>query len=369
MAQWTPWRPLGKNGIIPAELLPATAFQLSWFLEWELDPMLSGGYSQHRGRWRWQVTPPAGAIAFDSEVDIHGTAIWFPGTSALIAWYIQTNANNPVIKTTVPVRPPLEGVPSDATSWRQRTDGSWANEAETGYIAEDGWVAGAGLESFPVYSVYETARYLIPLAEGSMVKVPFHTVGAFMLPKMANARIRTVTGGRRFGTMYDAPGFHRIAAAEQSRTTVRFSADLTTYVSRTVPRDLTTLSIGKELTNTLVVCGQFAKIGWIVQRSDNDGLTWRSGYELAFDSSYSDGRMAVARDGATVVVARKANTLWCRSSRDGFVQTKVVCEAKSPMELALDGSTGGLIVTDGKGETFTSYDNGLTWTRYRWDLQ
>jgi len=166
--------------------------------------------------------------------------------------------------------------------------------------------------------------------------------------------------------MYDGPGFHRVVVPGTRSTSQLYSADLRNYHSRRLVKPLDKVTVAKELTNTLVVCGQWGQVGWIVARSDDDGITWREGYELAFDATYSDCRMVIARDGAAVVIARKANVAYCRSSRDGYAVMGKIGAAASALSLAIDQSTGTLMATAGKEVTFVSTDGGRTWTRQRW---
>ena len=256
---------------------------------------------------------------------------------------------------------------SSAPSWHQRSDGTWQNDVEQGYIGEEGWEAGAGIEQFPVYSVWFSARYMVPLPEGATIHLHQGAGGEmFQTPRLYRCQISTVDARDRFGTMYDDPGFHRVVLPGTKYTSQLYSHDLRNYHSRRLAKPLDKVSVAKEQTNTLVVCGQWGQVGWIVQRSDDDGITWREGYELAFDATYSDCRMAIARDGAAVVIARKANVAYCRTSRDGYASMGKIGAATSALSLAIDQSTGALIATDGKASTFVSQDGGRTWSRERW---
>ena len=358
---WSPWKYISRTGTIPADLLPCEAFQLSWFLEWELDPM-GMGFSTHHGRWKWQIIGDVGNPSlFYSDVNIYGIAIWL--LDELIAWYIEENANNPVIKTSIPIRPPMLGVPSSAPSWHQRSDGSWANEAEAGTIVETGWNPGAGLETFPVYMVYDSAEYLIDIPAGATVNVPYHDVGAFLLPKIESLQIRTIKSAS-LAAITELVGIHRIGQKHLgAHLAQQWSADRgATYEARRVAQSLTYPSMAKRQDNTLFVAGKLAQADWRVLSSRDDGLTWLEDVQVMWDAGYADAKIAVAQDGAIVTTARKGGVLYCRTSRDGFVASYKVGLAPKAFELDIESATGRLLATDGV-VVFASIDGGMTWAQ------
>jgi len=358
--QWSAWQNVHADYVIPPELLPCEAFQLEWFLEWMLPSGTGNSFTTHHGRWRWEARGSGDVKVFASDVDIYGTADWMG--DELLVWYIQENANNPVIRTSVPERPPMTGVPSDATSWHQRADGSWQNEAESGLLLDSGWVpgAGGGLDVY-VYGTYQSAQYLVPLSSGTVLKVPFHSVGAFLLPKWANLRIRTAGVGG-FDAMFDEVGILRLAKPQNSVLRHVYSLDGgRNWQTRRLPYSLTQPTVAKLPDNTLLIAGKFAQVDWRLLRSLDDGLTYLPEVTVLWDNSYTDARLVVTRDGTILTVARIGGYLWARRSLDSYVETARVGPASKAMQLVCEPATGRLVATDGEGLVYTSWDDGRTW--------
>lgn len=227
----------------------------------------------------------------------------------------------------------------------------------------DGWSdsVGAGGSDVPVYVDYTSAPYNIPLSDGAKVSVPFRNVGAVWIVKLAGIQIRTMGLGG-FATLVDRVGIHRVAKPESQRLRQHFSRDGgSTWETWRTPMRLAAPSIAKGPTNDLVVGGQIAEVGWGYYVSQNDGLSWGE-HVLVFDTSYSDARFAVTRDGFTVAIARKGGVLWCRTERDGFAATVRVGEASAAFELAVEATTGRIIAEGSALGRYVSYDGGASWT-------
>lgn len=361
--EYSDWKHVQRDGTIPEDLLPCEGFQLEWFLEWELDPVAEGGFTTHKGTWRWKLERPTGGTAlFESLVSIYGTAVWFPG-GELISWYIQTNRNNPVINTTVPVRPPMLGVPSDAESWWQRSDGSWANEAEAGYILEWGWVPGAGVISFPVYVTYQSAIYLIPLETDAKLKVPFHNIGAFQLPKMVNVRIRTLGSGV-IGSLYDQAGFVRLAVPQSSDLHQLESPDGgATFKRMPIVPGLTSPVLFKDDHNRLY-CSGWRGVSYYILISVDDGRRWEVFQTNIWPQEYSDIDGTALHDGVIVYMAKKGTDLWCKTSADQFQSTRKIGTHAGGIYRIARGTplSGELVISNGQNSTFQSTDGGMTWS-------
>lgn len=365
---WTDWRPVeGDDWRIPDSLLPASMWQLRWFVQWEfsvplLDPLWNPMHTQPtRGRWRWQILrgpaivgldPP---LVFDQEVSINGRMTIIHGV--LGQWVPDTRYPTGV-RTTVPIRPPILGADPEMWTYDEAAD-RWDNPAETGYITD---VQGNHFgTSFNLWFWYTSDAYQIPLTPGCCIRVPFHNVGARWLIKRANVQIRTVTARDASDIMVDAAGFTRIAASGQSELTQLFAADGKHFLPRRTALPLQEPSIGKEATNALVVGGMRRHVGWTVISSDDDGITWGTP-TLVFDTSFNDVRMAVARDGTVVAVGQKGGRLYVRTGHDDFTHTADLGPARETFEIAVEQSSGALVVTDGKSLVHRSHDCGRTWT-------
>jgi hypothetical protein len=358
--EFSPWRKLRSDWGIPDELLPCEGFQLMWVLEWELTP-IGAGYTTHQGTWRWQALRPNGEALFDSTVSIYGTAVWL--MDELVTWYIQENAVNPKIVTTVPVRPPMLGVPSDATSWVRRSDGTWANQAEAGTILNADFIAGAGLESFPVMADYQSAIYEVPLEAGALLKVPFHNVGAFMLPKRANISIRTFGSGA-IGSLYDQAGFVRYAIPKASDLYQLESADGgRSFYRLPIRPSLTSPVIFKDDHNRLY-CGGWKGVSYYLLISQDDGRRWEVFQTDIWPKGVTDIDGTCLQDGTTVWIGKSAGDLWCKSSRDNFATAYKIGSHGGGTYRVARGTplSGELIISNGQNSTFQSSDGGQTWT-------
>lgn len=353
--EWSEWHSLKSDGTIPAELLPCQLFQLRWFIEWDLTPPDSSFTENLTGRWRWQVKAGSENV-YDSDVRVKGTAVWMG--DLLISWWV--DQQNTEVRTYTPERPTILGADPDA--WTRRSDGTWYNPAEVGYVTGRSDSGGMGNE-IPVYVDYDTCAYEIELEQGSKVGVSFHNVGGFWVVRYANIQIRTAGVGG-FGTYTDEVGIYRIADPSLSTLTQRYSRDGgRNFEERRVPQRLLGPSISKEPTNVLIVAGRFAETGYRVIRSLDDGLTWEENPVTVWDASYSDAKMACGRDGAIITIARKGGRLWACTSRDGYARVSEVGEARTGFELAVDRKSGRLTATNGTTVTYESNDGGITWAQ------
>lgn len=355
--EWSPWTAVDSDGRISPSVLPASLWQLRWFVRWDFHvPALDMWNPIHTtrtpGRWRWQVLR-GDVVVFDQEVSINGTMLIIMG---VLGQWVPDTRHPSGVNTTVPVPPPVFG--ADPSRWTQDpATGRWDNPAETGYLTDvDGNHYGT---SFSLTFWYTSDAYEIPLAAGDRIAVPFHNVGAYWMVKLANVQIRTVSAGA-FDAMVDDAGFTRIAAPGLSQLTQLFAADGAHFLPRKAGLTLQDPSIGKEPTNALVVGGMWRQLGWVVVTSDDDGITWGTP-TLVFETGYSNVRMAVARDGTVIAVGQKGGRLFVRTGHDGFTHTADLGPAREAFEIAVEQSSGAIVVTDGKSVVHRSHDCGRTW--------
>lgn len=101
-SNWTSLRsgiPPGQSaqaGLINADLLPATAFQLRYFIQIQEDARdIEGGidYRTRHGRWRWTIEDGGGNVKFDQTTDLKIdmmilAAGWEASTVSFFTWWI-----------------------------------------------------------------------------------------------------------------------------------------------------------------------------------------------------------------------------------------------------------------------------------------
>jgi hypothetical protein len=327
-------------------------FELKWFMEWDATAPGESVYEALTGRWRWEINA-SGEKPFVSEVKVKGTAVWFLGM--LDSWWVDGALTE--VRTTVPIKPPILG--ADPNAWTQRSDGTWSNLAEQGFV--DGRSDSHGLAEVTLFVDYNSAVYEIPLPAGSKITVPFHTVGAFWLPKLANLQIRTAGLGG-VGTYHDEVGIYRVVKPQAQRAWQYVSRDGgSTFETWRTPMKLASPSVTKLPTNALIIGGKIAEIGWGYYTSQDDGLTWDEGYTLVWEAAHTDAKFVATRDGTVVSIARSGGVLWCKTSRDDYANTVRVGAVAAACELTCELSTGRLIADDGNATRFVSWDSGQSW--------
>lgn len=206
---------------------------------------------------------------------------------------------------------------------------------------------------------YYSGLYLIPLPEGAVFKVKFHNEGMAGL-RFVPVQTRTIIGGG-IAAYHDEVGIHRIAKSRLGYLGNVFSLDGgRNYESRRIRDTLASPCVSKLPDNTLLVSGKFAQADWRLLRSQDDGLTWLEGATVMWPANYQDVKIAVAHDGAILTVARNAGSLYCRSSRDGYVSTYLVGAATKAFEVTCHPPSGRIMATDGT-TAYVSDDDGLTW--------
>ena len=166
---FSPWRNLDSHGNIPAELLPASMWQLEFYVQASWDTSLGIDTKQTDVHWHWQILDAAGNIYFDQTVDQSGVATTL---DVLSTWF----PNNPHIHTIVPSPPPAN---------------------EQGYCTEVdlngyGWDGG---NSFTLTFYYNADAYRTPLPAGCHIKVTQIGGTETYILKYGLIRIRTVAGG------------------------------------------------------------------------------------------------------------------------------------------------------------------------------
>ena len=355
------WTPCNSQGVIAESLLPCELFRLRWYIEWQYDIVDPSRLMDNlTGKWRWTISQ-GGAVVFAQAVTAQVQLVWLSlgGVVDLFTWSYNPAAER--VTTTTPVKPPILG--ANPVAWvYDDLKAEWHNVAEQGTPDPGGAeVADVTNRTAIIQFWWESPAYEIPLESGATVAIPFHNVGAPWLVKLASVQVATSgTGG--IGAMVDRPGIYRVAQPTAGRLRQNYSLDGGhTFRTRRTAYRLTTPSITKDLTNRLYVGGKLTEVGWVVVRSDDDGLTWLEAPVLIFDTGYTSMKLAVARDGTVVAIARKAGGLYCRTSIDQFGSTTYAGPATRAFELALESATGRLLATDGLATVYQSWDQGRTW--------
>lgn len=343
---WSEWSQVRSDGTIPEDLLPADAFQLRYFLQWDYDVVyLEAMFALLTGLWRWDIRDSAGVALFEQSNQVRVMVVWLPIGPALslVSWNWDPSGDK--ITTTVPDPAPTV-----------------AGMAESLYLDPASDPVGDFAElTIAIQSYYYGPLYEIALPAGAVIALPFHNVGATSLWKMANIGIRTAKTGA--GDAYtDRPGFNRLAVPSRSSLLQRISGDAgDTWANRRIAPVLSDPRLFKDETNTLYCAGWRAK-EYQVLVSTNDGRTWSNWRDMIlWDSGYSDVDTAGLRDGTIISVARRGGGVWFRSSATAFAQTVRIGNASQAMMLTADPQTQVLLVTDGQSTTYRSYNGGRSW--------
>lgn len=350
---WSDWHAVQSNGTIPEDLLPANAFQLRYFLEWDYDIVSPATmFALMTGKWRWDIKDSAGGMLFEQTNQVRVMIVWLHlgGSVNMVSWNWDSSGDR--IETTYPEEP--ETVSDMAESLY--LDPASNPTADFTYAHGPDEVPTVYIQSYYYGPLYEIA-----LPVGSVIAVPFHNVGATWLIKLANVGIRTARTGA--GDAYtDRPGFNRLAIPSASSLLQRISGDEgDTWGVRRIAPVLSDPRLFKDQTNTLYCAGWRAK-EYQVLVSDNDGRTWSNWRNMIlWDSGYSDVDTAGLRDGTIISVARRAGSVWFRSSATDFAQTVRIGTVSNAMMLTADPQTQVLLVTDGQSRTYRSYDGGRSW--------
>lgn len=359
--EWTNWHFIQRDGSVPPECLPCQAFELQHHITWEVDLLGSGiNTLQLSGEWIWEVGGPGSPSTpiFQQSVHVAGTLVSLgtPGAE-LYNWWYDPSAER--ISTTVPLRPPIEG--ADPTKWTQRADGSWTNPAEQGTAYDD--PAGTSYTDTSVILNFwwEGPIYLISLPEGAGMRWGTRHFSDGTWPgAWADVQIRSARMDD-LGSWLDTASFLRLAAPGSGLLNQLVSQDggRTFSALRIIPA-LSSPVLLKDLHNALYCAGWQGQT-YQVLKSLDDGLRWTVLPVDIWDNTYSNVDMTCLPDGALITVATRAGSLYCKTSRDSFVETSYVGPAQGKFLLPRGGSSGPLLASNGQGSSFVSYDEGVTW--------
>lgn len=340
---WSDWKSLTSAGEINEALLPADAFQLRYFLQWEYDIVSPATMTASlTGKWRWTISDSSDDLIFNQENQVKVTLAWlYMGFGiSMPLWWWDVNYDTPT--TIYPETYETLGVEEFYLNPGAIDDPTFADP------------------TIYVQTWYEGPIYKLPIPAGSTIALPFHNVGAYWLVKLANIQIRTATSGDA-DSVYDRPGFCRFVRSDSGRLVQYVTADDgNTWTTRRVVSNLSAPRIFKEATNRLHCAGYLGK-QFIDLSSDNDGLTWEGPQLTLWDAGYTDADADVLRDGTIVTIARRGGYLWFRTGADQFSDTVRIGQASRACKIAVAQAANTLIATDGQDIVFRSTDGGKTW--------
>lgn len=184
---WSDWYSLTSDGKIPDDILPCSAFQLRYFMQFQadtrfLDTSTGVGYSTWRGRWQWTIHRNRDDRnlkenpVFDQTVDIEISLIYLSMGVVQYIWYWNEAANK--VYTVLPQPVTLVG----GTQGGYPTENGWQQVyAERGYADP---ASGTDYTDYQVYvdTWYHSAAYELNLPSGAYLGIPFHNCGAYIVP-------------------------------------------------------------------------------------------------------------------------------------------------------------------------------------------
>lgn len=209
---WSDWHALTSDGQISPSLLPCSAFQLAYFMQFQADSrFLSSGSatSAWNARWEWAIANNQTDRdlkqnwVFDQTVDGKIQLIYQKlGGWTKYTWYWDDTACR--VYTEVPqpvymVGGTQGGYPVEVDA--QHPDGWQQVSAERGYadpMSNADSSEEAGYTDYEVYvdTWYYSAAYEVNLNPGSYLGIPFHNCGAYV-------------GGFVRGNLYDENAINR----------------------------------------------------------------------------------------------------------------------------------------------------------------
>lgn len=351
--EWSDWHNFKSNGALPADLAPASMFQLRYFCQWDYNIVdASRMFELLRGRFQWKLMTGS-AVLLHEEIKTMIMINWQPiGPGVNFAsWYEYSS-----LMTTI------EPAALDYLTVAYGLNPAAATDVEMTYSF--GSDDDTDLPTVPIQTYFEGPVYILDLPTDVIGSIPFHNVGATALWKMTNLQIRTAKSGWP-AALNDQLGYLRFAnpAGSNLDQLESLHAGASPRRLRIAPA-LTSPCIWKDVHNCLFVAGWRGKV-FHVLRSKDDGLRWEVFQTAIWPEGYSDiDATSLPSDGVIVFIAKRGGRLYCKTQRDGYAATYLVGVVGGPRFVLARSQTNSNELIASNGEmTFQSTDGGENWLR------